>query len=134
LRNLGVFWIGEQRPQPFGQGRPTIMRPRPQDVFVTRLHVRYDQAHFPEDLVFQDTGDRTNFQGRYILRQRWTGPARCEAAVAYEKRLLERHEQEAQSLAALTGWSIDDIRKRMEQEGSALPAPADGPWWKQIWR
>ena len=44
-----------------------------QDVFLTRLHVRYDAAHFPEDLVFQETADRTNFQGRYVLRHEWKG-------------------------------------------------------------
>ena len=40
---------------------------------MTRLHVRYDAAHFPEDLVFQETADRTNFQGRYVLRHEWKG-------------------------------------------------------------
>ena len=126
LRQLGVWWVGQQ----------AIAVPRSpiaQDVFVTRLHVRYDRAHFPEDLVFQDTGDRTNFQGRYVLRQRWTGPARCEAAVAYEKQLRERHEREAQTLASLTGWSIDEIKRRMEKEGALLPGTAEGPWWKQLW-
>jgi len=37
------------------------------------MHLRYDAAHFPEDLVFQETGDRGNFQGRYVLRHPWTG-------------------------------------------------------------
>ncbi len=54
-----------------------------QNVFVTRLHLRYDNAHFPEDLVFQETGDRTNFQGRYVLRHPWTGEAKCDAAKEY---------------------------------------------------
>jgi len=57
LRKLGVFWVDGPAPRP----APVLA---PQNVFVTRLHVRYDQAHFPEDLVFQETGDRTNFQGR----------------------------------------------------------------------
>jgi Na+-translocating ferredoxin:NAD+ oxidoreductase RnfD subunit len=127
LRQLGVWWVG--RP-----ADATVRSPGAQDVFVTRLHVRYDRAHFPEDLVFQDTGDRTNFQGRYVLRQRWTGPARCEAAVAYEKQLRERHEREAQTLASLTGWSIDEIKQRMQKDGARLPELADDAWWKQIWR
>ncbi len=68
--------------------RPTtIIRPRPQDVFLTRLHVRYDAAHFPEDLVFQETADRANFQGRYVLRHEWKGEAgACEAARRYSRR------------------------------------------------
>ena len=47
--------------------------PMAQNVFLTRLHVRYDAAHFPEDLTFQETSDRSNFQARYILRHPWTG-------------------------------------------------------------
>src|SRR5206468_3422925 len=51
LRQLGVFWV-EATP-----GGPFIPGPRGRrfpggavDVFVTRLHVRYDAGHFPEDL------------------------------------------------------------------------------------
>jgi len=44
------------------------------DVFVTRLHLRYDAEHFPDDLRFQETADRSNFQGRYVLRQPWGAP------------------------------------------------------------
>src|SRR4029453_17512938 len=67
LRRLGVFWIDGS------DGRAP-------SAFVTRLHIRYDRAHFPEDLVFQETGDRANFQGRYVMRQPWTGPATCPQA------------------------------------------------------
>src|SRR5262245_8468563 len=125
LRKLGVYWAA--RPG----ARPAVIS-SPQDVFVTRLHVRYDHAHFPEDLVFQETADRTNFQGRYVMRQPWTGPSRCEAADAYYKELRVRREREAQTLASLTGWSLDEIRRRMGSD----PAPPDpaAPWWKELWR
>ena len=67
LRQLGVFWLTTADPTPArGPGRP--VPPPAQDVFLTRLHVRYDADHFPEDLTFQETADRTNFQGRYVLR------------------------------------------------------------------
>ena len=133
LRKLGVFWLDEA-PTPMPQGRPLPIRPRPQDVFVTRLHVRYDNAHFPEDLVFQETADRGNFQGRYVLRHEWKGDETCEAATTYRRGLAERREREAQTLASLTGWSIDDIRK---QSGVAVPPnPPDPPlkWWQKIWK
>ena len=58
-----------------------------QNVFLTRLHVRYDAAHFPEDLIFQETSDRSNFQARYILRHPWTGTDECAAATAYRQQL-----------------------------------------------
>jgi hypothetical protein len=127
LRKLGVFWVDRPGPRP----APVLA---PQNVFVTRLHVRYDQAHFPEDLVFQETGDRTNFQGRYVLRQAWTGPSECPEGVAYQKELRARREREAQTLATLTGWNLEDIRHRMELDKPAPPDPASAPWWRQIWR
>jgi len=99
--------------------------------------VRYDQAHFPEDLVFHETGDRTNFQGRYVLRHAWTGPATCEAADAYRLEVRQRHEREAQMLASLTGWSLEDIRRK---QGAGPVAPPRGPdeapmpWWRKLWK
>jgi hypothetical protein len=133
LRSLGVFWLGESsRPVPFGQTRPPLpIRPRPQDVFVTRLHVRYDNAHFPEDLVFQETADRTNFQGRYVLRHEWKGDDSCDAANRYRSQVRERREREAQTLASLTGWDISEIRKNM---GTTGPAPQPANWWQRVWK
>src|SRR5436309_819354 len=120
LRKLGVFWSDSA-----GGGQAP-------NVFLTRLHVRYDSAHFPEDLVFQQTGDRTNFQGRYILRHAWTGDERCSAAAPYRAELRARHEQEVERLASLTGWSIADIRQRAGiMGGPPQPEPA---WWDRLWR
>jgi len=120
LRKLGVFWSDSD-----GGGQTP-------NVFLTRLHVRYDSAHFPEDLVFQQTGDRTNFQGRYILRHAWTGDERCSAAATYRAELRARHEQEVERLASLTGWSIADIRKSAGiMGGPPQPEPA---WWERLWR
>lgn len=94
-----------------------------------RLHLRYDAEHFPEDLVFQQTDDRSNFQGRYVLRHPWEGEAQCEAAERYFDELPEQFDGQAQQLASLTGWDISDIRERM-----TIPEPASTePWWKRIW-
>jgi hypothetical protein len=117
LRELGVFWTEG------GGAAP--------NVFLTRLHVRYDNAHFPEDLVFQETADRTNFQGRYVLRHAWTGTDSCSAADAYRRQVTERREQEARQLASLTGWDLAQIRSR------AGIRPGGGPpdtWWERIWK
>jgi hypothetical protein len=100
-----------------------------QGVFLTRLHLRYDAAHFPEDLVFQETADRENFQGRFILRHPWTGGGTCEAARRYRRDLPKQYETQAETLASLTGWDVGKIRKRMNL---ATGAKSD-PWWKQIW-
>ncbi len=130
LRALGVFWVGGPSP---ALDRPAPDRPiGPQAVntFITRLHLRYDADHFPEDLQFQETGDRTNFQGRFVLQHAWQGEARCEAADAYFRELPERWEREAGTLASLTGWEVEDVRERMEV---AWVAEERRPWWRRIW-
>ena len=100
-----------------------------QDVFLTRLHVRYDAAHFPEDLVFQETADRTSFQGRYVLRHPWTGRETCEVAEQYRRDLARRQEQEVRTLVTLTGWPIAEIRAKAPTAG----AESTKTWWRQLW-
>ncbi|HSB44575.1 MAG TPA: DUF2330 domain-containing protein [Nitrospira sp.] len=124
LRSLGVFWQDNA-------GRMGKMMPVAQNVFLTRLHVRYDAAHFPEDLIFQETSDRGNFQARYILRHPWTGSDECPTATAYRQQLRERYEREAQTLATLTGWNIGEIRKSMNI--ASLPPVEEKKWYQRLW-
>ena len=129
LRQLGVFWLSES-------GDPRVPRGRPAlggvDVFVTRLHVRYDAARFPDDLVFQETADRSTFQGRYVLQHPFKGEDKCEAAARYRDELRARAEREAGALASLTGWPIEDIRRKMGPAYGAV-RPDTRPWWKKMW-
>jgi len=119
LRELGVWWASND---PYRGGTPA---------FVTRLHVRYDRAHFPEDLVFQETGDQQNFQARYVLRHPWTGKASCPAAEQYRRTLRERQEKEAENAASLTGWKIGTVRKKMNI--AEVTPPAKKHWWETLW-
>ncbi|HVR43575.1 MAG TPA: DUF2330 domain-containing protein [Thermoanaerobaculia bacterium] len=112
LRRLGVFWITEADGNRGGAA----------DVFVTRLHVRYDREHFPDDLVFQETGDRSNFQARYVLRHPWTGTSDCPGAAEYREALRERQRREALTLAELTGWPVE--RAGLE------PTTRERRWWE----
>ncbi len=127
LRQLGVFWL------------PEGDRGQAQNVYVTRLHVRYSAETFPEDLVFQQTTDRSNFQGRYILRHPWTGDGsevggRCAAARQYRQQVAQRQEREAQQLVALTGWDIADVRRRLPTSSAPIEDDTDAdPWWKKLW-
>ncbi len=128
LRQLGVFWLDEQ-----GGTNLRRIAPQPaQNVFVTRLHLRYDAEHFPEDLMLQETGDRQNYQGRYVIRHPWKGKASCDTSV-YDAGVRERQEREAQQLANLTGWDIDNIRKKIPFAGGRGPESNKEPWWKRIW-
>ena len=128
LRELGVFWLekGDQQQQRSMQGQA-------QDVFLTRLHVRYDSKHFPEDLVFHETGDKTNFQARYVLRHPWTGSANCDAAKIYRAELRSRQEKEALTLARLTGWQVGDIRGKMELVRDEPETVEGKKWYEKIW-
>ena len=134
LRELGAFWVDEA---PSGPGTPPpgfgrSVPARGQATFITRLHLRYDADHFPDDLVFQETADRANFQGRYVLRHPWKGSEDCAEARQYREQVPQRMETEAQTLASLTGWSIDDVRKKMNL-GAAAPKPDDRKWWQKMW-
>jgi hypothetical protein len=127
LRQLGVFWVDGPQDGRVGKGGQA------QNVFVTRLHVRYDKNHFPEDLMFQETGDRQNYQGRYVIRHPWKGNSSCDAS-AYKAAVKERQEREAQTLANLTGWDINDIRGKIDYVDGVVPESVDVPWWKRLWQ
>ncbi|MEA2693786.1 MAG: hypothetical protein QOJ16_3173 [Acidobacteriota bacterium] len=113
LKELGVTW---------GDG----------GTFLSRLHLRYDAPHFPEDLVFQETADEESFQGLYVLRHPWAGkPNECKAARAYFREVGKRQDKEAVTLASLTGWDVSKIRGKMHLKTKV--AAKDEPWWKEIW-
>ncbi|MEO5619029.1 MAG: DUF2330 domain-containing protein [Candidatus Eisenbacteria bacterium] len=119
LKKLGVFWLDDAT-----NGAPPV--------FLTRLHARYDRASFPEDLVFQQSGDKGNFQGRYILRRPWTGDMSCKGATAYKRELNERRGREATNLAMLTGWKLETIRARMAETGEGPISMVEPAWWEKL--
>ena len=125
LRELGCFWI-----ESGANTRPGKSQAR--DAFVTRLHVRYNAKNFPEDLVFQNTGDTANYQGRYVLRHPWKGKAtQCKAAKTYFEGLGKRMEAEANNLVDLTGWDYKEIVAKMDIPEAAKKAD---PWWQGLWK
>ncbi|MGB8698370.1 MAG: DUF2330 domain-containing protein [Thermosynechococcaceae cyanobacterium] len=122
LKEAGVFWYEE----PDGSG---YLPPwANQTVFITRLHARYTRDKFPEDLMFQETANQQTFQGRYILTHPFEGDLSCPAGRQYKRSLPARYENEAQTLAQLTGWKIETIRQKMN-----LKPPAE-PWWRRLWQ
>jgi len=132
LRRLGVMWL-DDAPSP-GVPQTRFIPGGGQNAFITRLHVRYDREHFPEDLSFQATGDRRNFQGRYVLRHPWTGSADCDAAKAYRNGLVARQQKEAANLASLTGWDIDKIRARIKSPPADAGQPGKDKWWEKVFK
>ncbi len=135
LAELGVYWLDDTGPAPVKPMPRRIVPPGPASaVYVTRLHLRYDKTHFPDDLMFLQTKDRSNFQSRYIIRHPWQGNEQCAQAERYRKSLRQRREKEAQTLANLTGWNIDDIHHKAGLDQASAEEPAAQPWWKSLWR
>lgn len=125
LKQAGVFWLHDNSDSnsPIAPGFRS--RFPSSSVFITRLHVRYTRNKFPEDLIFQETAQRDSFQGRYILQHPFTGKVKCSAGRRYKSSLKQRFEQEAQNLARLTNWNIQDIRKKMKLSMGNI----SNSWW-----
>lgn len=111
LIELGASWLSSAKVQTTQR----IWRPSG-NAFITRLHLRYSAATHPDDLKFQVTWNRKQFQGRYVLRHPFTGEAKCAAADAYRVKLQERFQREADTLQQLTGWSMPKIRSQMARD------------------
>lgn len=132
LRQAGVFWLTDPA------SRSESFQPWSQpSVFLSRLHVRYSRDRFPEDLMFQQTSNRSFFQGRYILRHPFEGGTiTCSAGHQYRRNLAQRFEQEAQTLARLTGWRLQEIRPKLPQLPRVEVSPAwsaGQPLWQRLW-
>ncbi len=78
------------------------------NVYFTRLHIRYNRRSFPQDLMFQVTPNRDNYQARYIITHPATGDFSCEAGKKYLKQLKQRRADELEMLTYLTGKGYGD--------------------------
>jgi hypothetical protein len=134
LKDVGVFWQdGSDLPtKPFPSSRRSIPSG---NTFITRLHVRYSRDKFPEDLMFQETGNQENFQGRYVMNHPFKGSLNCDAGKKYQRDLRPRLEQEAGTLANLTGWSIRDINRKIDFSiTQPKKAGANSQFWQNVWQ
>jgi len=138
LKKIGVFWFKEERSGPPEKPRMVLPNPGgggPVEAFITRLHVRYDVENFPEDLFFQETADIENYQGRYVLRHPWTQEASCDKASTYKIQLKERKITEAQTLAQLTGWKMEDILKDVDKDvAEEIKKEKPQKWYESIFK
>jgi hypothetical protein len=130
LKRLGVFWLDETNEKI--SSRPIISPINgPVNAYLTRLHVRYDRENFPEDLMFQETADSTTFQGKYIMNHPWTGASNCPLAKEYPSRVQDRRKKEAENLAKLTQWKMEDIQKEMGTWEPKEPEKSKSKKWFQ---
>jgi hypothetical protein len=133
LKEAGIFWNGVTEStsiNPSTRGRSIAQS----STFITRIHVRYTRDKFPEDLMFQETGNQENFQGRYVMNHPYKGNFSCEAGKKYQQTLRPRLEKEASNLANLTGWSIRDIYTKMDFSITQPKKAAENtPFWQNVW-
>ena len=104
-------------------------------VFFTRLHVRYGQQRFPQDLFFQVTPNKEHFQARYVVHNPATGDLQCSEGFKYLKKLRQRRSQELMEMEALAGWDATEHTayiytgldvKTNDDEGKAIPVASGG--------
>jgi hypothetical protein len=124
---LGARWEYPQLMSAPGQALKTArFQPAATDAYLTRLHVRYDAGHFPEDLAFTETSDRSPFQVVYKLQHPWLGQSSCRAGDEYLRSLPARFQQEADNLVKLTGWSATEIHDKMQANGQPFDVKPPG--------
>ncbi|MBI1341422.1 MAG: DUF2330 domain-containing protein [Terrimonas sp.] len=124
LREAGVWWISKNKYNDYVDEYD----PNRSSVYFTRLHVRYNRNAFPQDLVFQATPNKENFQSRYIVTHPATGSLDCPEGKKYLSSLKERRQQEMDMLGYLTGKGYDNWDLAMENPGEdLLPAEFSYP-------
>ncbi len=101
LKEAGVDWLTLAT-----QDYHTQARTYAGNVFFTRLHLTYDRAHFPQDLLFQETANKEKFQGRYIITYPASGDLSCAEGQTYIKDLGKRRWNELYTYQWLTGRDI----------------------------
>jgi hypothetical protein len=126
LKQAGVFWLDNVSNSTTPDRAAAIVPTS--NVFITRLHIRYNRNNFPEDLRFQATANHQFFQGRYVINHPFRETISCQTN--YPQEVKFRQEQEAQNLANLTGWNLEEIRSKIdfvEAKNEIIP------WWRKLW-
>ena len=94
--SLGARWTGNDDDARYRRGLGA-------NAYVTRMHLRYDAASFPEHLALTETTDHRNFQGRYVRHHPRLGAAACAVGEHYHAALPVHFKQETKNLASVTG-------------------------------
>ncbi len=123
LREAGIWWVDSTR-----SGNYTG------DLFVTRLHVRYDRKTFPQDLQFTNTPDQSSFQARYVIRHHAVTLDNCPEGKQVKRGLPAKHRQQLETLTELTGWDatpwedyVHQVAWRRPKTPIVIPMPIDTP-------
>lgn len=136
LVQSGVWWLNGKDWSDYSD----IDNDEPDDgnrnVHFTRLHFRYNRQSFAQDLMFQVTPNKENFQARYIITHPASGNFDCDAGRKYLQDLKQRRKKELQELTRLTGtdinnWQEDAMAKNDETENTGVQYASLIPEYKQ---
>jgi hypothetical protein len=103
LKDAGVWWINNNQYDDYVNEYDADRK----KVYFTRLHVRYNRNSFPQDLSFQVTPNKENYQARYIVTHPAAGDMNCAEGRKYLQELKARRKKEMTELASLTGKNYD---------------------------
>lgn len=123
LREAGVWWVAESGNQ-WGAAYTG-------NVFMTRMHLRYDRPHFPQDLQFKSTSNKEQFQGRYIMTHPVQGTIDCKQASDYYQKVIDRREEELENLRSLAAWNIERHSEYTEEYVALLKKSQKEPWFEE---
>jgi hypothetical protein len=102
LKESGVTWLASQ-----GQDYHTGGNVYTGNVYFTRLHITYGRTTFPQDLMFQETPNKSNWQARYVLTHPASSGFDCAKGQTYLHELRKRRWDELYTYQWLTGRDIN---------------------------
>jgi hypothetical protein len=120
MREAGVWWLDKNTYDDY----VNEYEEDKQNVYFTRLHVRYNRKSFAQDLAFQVTPNKENFQARYIITHPATGNLSCDAGKKYLKQLRERRRDEMEQLSYLTGMEHNEWRSLAQNDDEPVAEEA----------
>ncbi len=85
------------------------------EVYFTRLHVRYSRETHPQDLTFHETPNKQNFQARYILTNPAGGDLSCDDGQRYLAGLIKKRATELDNLNDLTSWNTSQYKGYVQE-------------------
>ncbi len=127
LKESGVTWLESK-----GQDYHTGGNVYDGKVYFTRLHITYGRSTFPQDLMFQETPNKSNWQARYVLTHPASSGFDCDKGQTYLHELRKRRWDELYTYQWLTGREINThlgypteynqfLKKKDQKDENAAP-------------
>jgi hypothetical protein len=100
LQVAGVTWA-----QPYNPYNPHFFTA--DQLFLTRIHARYNRTLYPQDLLFQETMNKEAVRTHFRINHPSAGSLDCDQAGGYIEDVIYRRREELNNLAFLAGWDIE---------------------------